>query len=67
MDAIFDLRNISYSYVGKIDALKDISLRVGHGEISIIGSNGSGKSTLLARTRESWNDHNLLRLKTWKS
>jgi cobalt/nickel transport system ATP-binding protein len=49
MDTIFDLKNISYSYVGKIDALKDINLKVKGGEhIAIIGTNGSGKSTLLA-------------------
>lgn len=49
MDAVFDLRNVSYSYVGKINALKDTYLKVKYGEqISIIGTNGSGKSTLLA-------------------
>ena len=49
MQAIFDLRDVSYSYVGKIDALKDVNLKINQGEqVTIIGSNGSGKSTLLA-------------------
>lgn len=48
-EAIFDLRNVSYSYLGKIDALKEINLKISPGEqVCIMGANGSGKSTLLA-------------------
>jgi cobalt/nickel transport system ATP-binding protein len=48
MEDIISLKNIDYSYYGKIPALKNISLSVKKGEMfSIIGLNGSGKSTLL--------------------
>ncbi len=48
MDDIITLKNIDYSYYGKIPALKNINLSVKKGELfSIIGLNGSGKSTLL--------------------
>lgn len=48
MEDIISLKNINYSYYGKIPALKNINLSVKKGEIfSIIGLNGSGKSTLL--------------------
>jgi cobalt/nickel transport system ATP-binding protein len=46
---LFDLRNVSYSYLGKIDALREVDLEIRQGEqITIMGANGSGKSTLLA-------------------
>ncbi len=48
MEEIISLKNIDYSYYGKIPALKDINLSIKKGEMfSVIGLNGSGKSTLL--------------------
>ncbi len=45
---IISLKNINYSYFGKIPALRNINLSVKRGEMfSIIGLNGCGKSTLL--------------------
>jgi cobalt/nickel transport system ATP-binding protein len=49
MPIIFDLRDVSYSYLGKFEALKGIDLAISQGEqVSLIGTNGSGKSTLLS-------------------
>jgi cobalt/nickel transport system ATP-binding protein len=48
MEEIISLKNIGYSYYGKIPALNNINLSVKEGELfAVIGLNGSGKSTLL--------------------
>ena len=48
MEDIISLKNIDYSYYGRIPALKNVNLSVKKGEMfSVIGLNGSGKSTLL--------------------
>ena len=46
--AIVELKDVYYSYYGKIPALCGVSLSIAEGEIfAIVGSNGCGKSTLL--------------------
>ncbi|MDP3142438.1 MAG: ABC transporter ATP-binding protein [Candidatus Omnitrophota bacterium] len=45
---VFELRGVYFSYLGKIPALREVTIDIHKGEkISVIGANGSGKSTLL--------------------
>ncbi len=46
--AIFELKDVHFSYLGKFPALCGINIDICAGEsIAVIGANGSGKSTLL--------------------
>ena len=44
---IIDAEKLTFSYDGKIDAVKDVSFSVEKGQYcTIVGHNGSGKSTV---------------------
>ena len=46
-ETLLEMKNISFSYDGEKEIIKDVSFRLGKGElIAIVGKNGAGKSTL---------------------
>lgn len=48
VEPIYTLKNVSYSYPGKIPALCNLNMEINAGDrIAVIGANGTGKSTLL--------------------
>ncbi|WVR03950.1 hypothetical protein IAU60_000949 [Kwoniella sp. DSM 27419] len=47
-DGVIEFDNVSFTYDGKLEALKNVSFKVGKGEsMALIGETGSGKSTIL--------------------
>src|SRR5210317_1957567 len=49
MSAIISIKNLSKTYAGGFQALKDINLDINKGEIiALLGPNGAGKTTLIS-------------------
>ena len=41
------IQNISKTYPNGVEALKNVSLKIGNGMFGLLGPNGAGKSTLM--------------------
>lgn len=47
-DGVIEFDNVCFSYDGQVQALKNVSFRIGKGEsMALVGESGSGKSTIL--------------------
>ena len=46
MKSVIEIKNVSKKY-GKVCALSDVSIELGHGIYALLGPNGSGKTTLM--------------------
>lgn len=45
---MIEVRNVSFTYPNGVEALKDVSVKIGSGEfVAIMGQNGAGKTTLV--------------------
>ncbi|MEO1272922.1 MAG: ATP-binding cassette domain-containing protein, partial [Myxococcota bacterium] len=44
---MLEIRSLSKTYAGQVEALKDVSLTMSSGIYGLLGPNGAGKSTLM--------------------
>ena len=60
---MIELENVSMTYPGGIEALKNVNINIEKGEfVFIVGSSGSGKTTLSLSSLKFWNTTPILLL-----